>query len=115
MSDLGASGTNKRQMLSAIIHHIRPRLPKIILVTAALNVGTVILMESAFSFLGMTISINSNQFEWGVGVGSRVTVVPLWWMALLAGISSSVLTILSLNFLGEWLRERYDPQPGEAS
>ena len=112
LSDLGASGTNKRQMLSAIIHHIRPRLPKIILVTAALNVGTVILMESAFSFLGMTISINSdsNQFEyWGWGWLTR-NGAWLWWMALFPGIAI-VLTVLSFNFIGEWLRERYDSQP----
>ena len=110
LSDLAASGTNKRQMLSAIIHHIRPRLPKIILVTAALNVGTVILMESAFSFLGMTISINSNQFEYG-GWGWLARHGPwLWWMALFPGIAI-VLTVLSFNFIGEWLRERLDPQP----
>ena len=46
----------------------------------------------------------------GVGVGSRVTVLGCGGLALFPGIAI-VLTVLSLNFLGEWLRERYDPPP----
>jgi oligopeptide transport system permease protein len=88
--------------------HILPNVAGVILVYATLTVPAVIILESFLSFLGLGVSLS-----WGQLVAEAVGVVnpirSVWWLlfwpsALLA------LTLLSLNYVGDGLRDALDPK-----
>ena len=111
INELKLNGAGNREMVSAYVRYLRPRLPKMILILAAVNAGTVVLLESTFSFLGIMFHFGADfTSPWGLITHQSLHILAPWWPALFAGIAI-VLTVLSLNFLGEWLRERLEGQP----
>ena len=78
------------------------------IVLATLEVGQVILLEATLSFLG--VGIPSPNPAWGLMVADgRDLVVTAWWVAFFPGLAI-LLTVLSMNLLGDWLRDRLDPK-----
>ncbi len=90
--------------------HLLPNLIGPIAVYAALAVPAAILSESFLSFLG--IGVREPLPSWGNlaadGLGELNTVDSRWWL-LAAPCLAIALTLVSLNFLGDELRERFDP------
>jgi peptide/nickel transport system permease protein len=77
-------------------------------VLATLEVGQVILLEATLSFLG--VGIPRPTPAWGLMVADgRDLVVTAWWVAFFPGLAI-LLTVLSMNLLGDWLRDRLDPK-----
>jgi oligopeptide transport system permease protein len=93
--------------------HLLPNLIGPIAVYAALAVPAAILSESFLSFLG--IGVREPVPSWGNmaadGLGELNTVESRWWL-LAAPCLAIALTLVSLNFLGDELRERFDPMRG---
>jgi len=93
--------------------HLLPNLIGPIAVYAALAVPAAILSESFLSFLG--IGVREPLPSWGnlaaEGLGELNTVESRWWL-LAAPCIAIALTLMSLNFLGDELRERFDPMRG---
>ena len=93
--------------------HLLPNLVGPIAVYAALAVPAAFLSESFLSFLG--IGVREPLPSWGNmaadGLGELNTVDSRWWL-LVAPCLSIALTLVSLNFLGDELRERFDPMRG---
>ena len=84
---------------------IGSRVVRGILAVAVLSAGPVVMASAIFDVAGVY-----GAFGWGGPLGKTVyTLVSIWW-TLLAGLVL-ILTILCLNFLGAWLRERLEPQP----
>lgn len=96
--------------------HLLPNLVGPIAVYAALAVPAAILSESFLSFLG--IGVREPLPSWGNlaadGLGELNTVDSRWWL-LVAPCLAIALTLVSLNFLGDELRERFDPMRGRKS
>jgi len=91
-----------------MFRHIVPNLVPSILVLATLHVGYVIVLEAALSFLG--VGIPPPTPSWGVMVADgRGLIERAWWVSILPGIAILV-TVLSLNMLGDWVRDRLDPK-----
>jgi len=91
-----------------MFRHILPNLIPSILVLATLHVGYVIVLEAALSFLG--VGIPPPTPSWGVMVADgRGLIERAWWVSILPGIAILV-TVLSLNMLGDWVRDRLDPK-----
>src|SRR2546428_524809 len=91
-----------------MFRHIVPNLAPSILVLATLHVGFVIVLEAALSFLG--VGITPPTPSWGVMVADgRGLIEQAWWVSILPGIAILV-TVLSLNILGDWVRDRLDPK-----
>jgi peptide/nickel transport system permease protein len=91
-----------------MFRHILPNLMPSILVLATLHVGYVIVLEAALSFLG--VGIPPPTPSWGVMVADgRGLIEQAWWISILPGIAILV-TVLSLNVLGDWVRDRLDPK-----
>lgn len=91
-----------------IAAHILPNVAGVILVYATLTVPDVIILESFLSFLGLGVKLS-----WGQLVSEAVSVVnpirSFWW--LLACPSAFLgLTLLSLNYVGDGLRDALDPK-----
>jgi len=94
--------------LTIMFRHIVPNLMPSILVLATLHVGFVIVLEAALSFLG--VGIPPPTPSWGVMVADgRGLIEQAWWVSILPGIAILV-TVLSLNILGDWVRDRLDPK-----
>ena len=91
-----------------IMRHILPNVVNSIVVLATLQVGFVILLESSLSFLGAGIPRPTPA--WGLMVAEgRELVVTAWWVSFFPGVAI-LLVVLSLNLLGDWLRDRLDPK-----
>jgi len=97
----GASG---RRIL---LRHILPNVFNTVIVLATFFVGQVILLESTLSFLG--VGIPPPAPTWGVMIADgRRFITEAWWMSVFPGVFMA-LTILALNQLGDWVRDRLDP------
>jgi peptide/nickel transport system permease protein len=94
--------------LTIMFRHVLPNLAPSILVLATLHVGYVIVLEAALSFLG--VGIPPPTPSWGVMVADgRGLIEQAWWVSILPGFAILV-TVLSLNILGDWVRDRLDPK-----
>ena len=91
-----------------ILRHILPNVVNTVVVMATLQVGVVILLEASLSFLG--IGVPRPTPAWGLLVADgRQLVVSAWWISMFPGFAI-LLTVLSVNLLGDWLRDRLDPK-----
>jgi oligopeptide transport system permease protein len=91
-----------------ILVHILPNAAGVILVYATLTVPAVIILESFLSFLGLGVKLS-----WGQLVAEAVAVLnpirTFWWLLLWPSVLLA-LTLFSLNFLGDGLRDALDPK-----
>ena len=88
--------------------HILPGVVNTLIVLATLQVGFVILVESTLSFLGAGVPPPTPA--WGSMVAEgRDFLAGAWWIATMPGLAI-LLTVLSLNLFGDWLRDTLDPR-----
>ena len=94
-----------------ILRHLLPNLAGIIVVYLTLTIPAVILDESFLSFLGL--GIQPPQASWGVLLSDGAQVInpvrSYWWLLAFPAAAMSI-TLLSLNFLGDGLRDALDPR-----
>ena len=94
--------------LRIVFRHILPNVFNTIIVLATLQVGNVILLEASLSFLGA--GIPPPNPAWGVMVAEgRDFIVTSWWLSVIPGLAI-MFTVLSMNLLGDWLRDYLDPK-----
>jgi len=94
--------------LTIMYRHLLPNLAPSILVLATLQVGFVIVLEASLSFIG--VGIPPPTPSWGVMVADgRGLIEQAWWISILPGLAILV-TVVSLNILGDWVRDRLDPK-----
>ena len=93
---------------SILWQHILPNVLSPIIVSATLGVASAILTESALSFLGL--GFPSNVPTWGrLLFENKDFITQNPWLVIWPGLFIS-LTILSINFLGDGLRDALDPR-----
>jgi peptide/nickel transport system permease protein len=91
-----------------IFRHILPNLVHVVLVIATLEVGRMIIMESALSFLGL--GIQPPDPTWGGMLNESQEYIGLaWWLTTWPGLAI-VGAVLAINLLGDWLRDALDPR-----
>ena len=94
--------------LRIMVRHILPNVFNSLVVLATLQVGFVIVIEATLSFLGA--GIPKPTPAWGVMVSDgRELIVSHWWVAFLPGFAI-LLVVLSMNLMGDWLRDKLDPR-----
>lgn len=93
--------------LSIIFRHILPNTLAPIIVSATLGISNVILAESYVSFLGL--GVQPPTASWGNMMDRALeNMDTAWWLWFFPGILI-VLTVLSINFIGDGLRDALDP------
>ena len=98
----GATGTR------IMIRHLLPGVFNTIVVIATLRVGSLILAEASLSFLG--VGIPPPTPAWGLMVAEgRQWLTTAWWISFFPGLAI-FLVVMSLNFFGDWLRDKLDPR-----
>ncbi len=91
-----------------LYRHILPGLFSTVVVVATNLVGTVILAEAGLSFLG--VGVPPPTPSWGGMISDgRLYLTDAWWVSAFPGIAIG-LTVTSLVFLGDWLRDHLDPR-----
>ena len=91
-----------------IFRHILPNVISPLLVLGTLRVANIIIWESGLSFLGM--GVPPPMPTWGrMLADGRDYITGAWWLATLPGLAI-MLTILSINLLGDGLRDALDPR-----
>ena len=100
-----ALGANNGRMM---FRHIIPNAVGPIIVLATLNVANNILLESGLTFLGL--GVDPQIPSWGgMLADGRTYLQTAWWVSVFPGVAIT-LTVLGFNLLGDWLRDRLDPQ-----
>jgi peptide/nickel transport system permease protein len=70
----------------------------------------VVLLESGLSFLGL--GVQPPAVSWGLLLADGKQFITFaWWLTVMPGLAL-LLTVLSFNMLGDWLRDRLDPRLG---
>ena len=90
-----------------IFRHLLPNMASILIIAATLNVGGAILAETGLSYLGFGVAAPDVSLGTLIaeGTGAALTYP---WLFLFAG-SILVLTVLAVSFIGDGLRDAFDP------
>ena len=103
---LGASN------LQIMVKHILPNALAPIIVLATISVSYAILAEATLSFLGL--GVKPTTPTWGLIISdSRSFFSRAWWLAVYPGLAI-MITVLSINFLGDALRDIFDVRSNTA-
>lgn len=96
-------GTN----FTIIRKHILPNVMSSIFVLGTMYIAEFILLEASLTFLGL--GVDPTIPSWGgMLADSRNYITTAWWTAVFPGVAI-MLTVLGFNLLGDWLRDRFDP------
>jgi peptide/nickel transport system permease protein len=91
-----------------MLRHLLPNVLTPALVVATLELARIIIMDAALSFLGL--GVQPPNPSWGrMLADGRVYISTAWWIVTFPGIAI-LLTVLSVNLLGDWLRDYFDPK-----
>lgn len=98
-----AVGCSDRRIM---VRHILPNITAPVIVLATVSVSNAILAEAVLSFLGLGVSADTPT--WGLILSeARSFVTRAWWLGIFPGLAI-MLTVLSINFLGDALRDVLD-------
>ena len=92
-----------------MLRHVLPNVINNLIVLATLQVGFVIIIESSLSFIGAGIPRPTPSWGSITADGRALIIETAWWVSLFPGLAI-VLTVLSVNLLGDWLRDKLDPK-----
>jgi peptide/nickel transport system permease protein len=91
-----------------ILRHLLPNVMHVVIVITTLRTGSMIIAEAGLSFLG--VGVPASVPTWGLMIAQgQKFLTTTWWMSIAPGVAI-FLIVLSFNFLGDWLRDRFDPR-----
>ena len=91
-----------------ICTHVLPNVIDSAIVIATMQMANTILSEAALTFLGM--GLPASIPSWGQMISSgRSYIYTAWWLTMIPGIAIFLVS-LSINFVGDWLRDIRDPR-----
>ncbi|MCB1387336.1 MAG: ABC transporter permease [Nitratireductor sp.] len=99
-------GTPARRLM---LKHILPNTLTPVFVTATLNFGLAILIEATLSFLGVGMPPDQPSLGTLIRVGNQYLFSGSWWIVLFPSIQLCIL-VVSVNMLGDWLRDALNPK-----
>ena len=89
--------------------HVLPNILGPVMVLATIQVATAIITEATLSFLGVGVPPNSPSLGTLIQVGNKFLFSGNWWITVFPG-AALVLIALSVNLLGDWLRDALNPR-----
>jgi peptide/nickel transport system permease protein len=93
---------------AVLFRHTLPNVVTPIIVFGTFSVAAAIIAEAGLSFLGL--GVGTSIPTWGnMLADGRAYVSTAWWLATIPGVAI-MLTVLSINLIGDWLRDALDPQ-----
>jgi peptide/nickel transport system permease protein len=95
--------------LRIMFRHVLPNVMGPVLVLATIQVATAIITEATLSFLGVGVPPTSPSLGTLIRVGNDYLFSGEWWITVFPGVML-VLIALSVNLLGDWLRDALNPR-----
>ncbi|PZW48693.1 peptide/nickel transport system permease protein [Humitalea rosea] len=92
-----------------IFSHVLPNVTGPVLVIATLNLGFAVLAEATLSFLGVGVPPTQPSLGTLIRIGNDFLFSGEWWITIFPG-AALVLLVLSVNLLGDWLRDALNPR-----
>ena len=92
-----------------MIRHVLPNVLGPVLVIATINVATAIITEATLSFLGVGVPPTSPSLGTMINTGNQFLYSGEWWLVVFPG-AALVLLCMSVNLLGDWLRDALNPK-----
>ena len=92
-----------------MLKHILPNVMGPVMVLATIQVATAIITEATLSFLGVGVPPTSPSLGTLIRVGNDYLFSGEWWITIFPGLVL-VLIALSVNLLGDWLRDALNPR-----
>jgi peptide/nickel transport system permease protein len=92
-----------------MLRHVLPNTMGPILVIATINLALAIITEATLSFLGAGMPDTMPSLGTLIRIGNNYLFAGEWWIVAFPGLALAVL-ILSINLLGDWLRDALNPK-----
>jgi len=98
-----------RRPLAIMLAHVLPNVMGSVLVIATIHIATAIITEATLSFLGVGVPPTQPSLGTLIRVGNDFLFSGEWWITLFPGCALVIL-VLSINLLGDWLRDALNPK-----
>jgi peptide/nickel transport system permease protein len=98
-----------RRPAAIMLHHLLPNVMGPVLVIATIHIATAIITEATLSFLGVGMPPTTPSLGTLIRIGNDFLFSGEWWVAVFPGVALVVL-VLSVNLLGDWLRDALNPK-----
>lgn len=95
--------------LRIMLRHVLPNVLGPVTVLATIQVATAIITEATLSFLGVGVPPTSPSLGTLISIGNQYLFSGEWWITVFPGLML-VLIALSVNLLGDWLRDALNPR-----
>lgn len=95
--------------LRIMFSHVLPNVTGPVLVLATVHVATAIITEATLSFLGVGVPPTTPSLGTLIRIGNEFLFSGEWWITIFPGLAL-VLLVLSVNLLGDWLRDALNPK-----
>jgi peptide/nickel transport system permease protein len=95
--------------LAIMVRHVLPNVLGPVLVLATVHVATAIITEATLSFLGVGVPPTTPSLGTLIRVGAEFLFSGEWWITIFPG-TALVMLVLSVNLLGDWLRDALNPR-----
>jgi len=92
-----------------MFRHVLPNVMGPVLVLATVHLATAIITEATLSFLGVGVPSTSPSLGTLIRIGNDFLFSGEWWITIFPGLAL-VLLVLSVNLLGDWLRDALNPR-----
>jgi peptide/nickel transport system permease protein len=98
-----------RRPLAIMLRHVLPNVMGPVLVIATIHIATAIITEATLSFLGVGVPPTSPSLGTLISKGNEFMISGVWWIVVFPGVALVTL-VLSVNLLGDWLRDALNPK-----
>jgi peptide/nickel transport system permease protein len=95
--------------LTIMLRHVLPNVTGPVLVIATINIATAIITEATLSFLGVGVPPTTPSLGTMINNGNNFLYSGEWWLVVFPG-AALVLLCMSVNLLGDWLRDALNPK-----
>ena len=95
--------------LSIMFRNILPNSLAPLIVLGSFNVASTILAEASLSFLGLGVPPAVPTWGGMLAESREMLITGVWWLATIPGLAI-MITVISINIIGDWLRDFYDPR-----
>lgn len=95
--------------LRIMLRHVLPNVTGPVMVLATVQIATAIITEATLSFLGVGVPPTSPSLGTLIQVGNNYLFSGEWWITVFPAVML-ILIVLSVNLLGDWLRDALNPR-----
>lgn len=99
----------QRSRTAILFGHILPNVMQPVLVITTVGFGLAIIIEATLSFLGVGVPASEPSLGTLIRTGNDYLFAGSWWMTIFPG-AALLLLVLSINLLGDWLRDALNPR-----